>query len=54
MDNRWRFLYCGVAELWGRMPEARAGAGAPGASAGGGGPEKPPAKPSARRGANHE
>ena len=47
MDNRRRFLYCGVAELWGRMPEAHAGGGEPGASAGGGGEANPPAKPSA-------
>ena len=32
MDNRWRFLYCCMTELWGRMGGARAGGGKPGAS----------------------
>ena len=31
MDNRWRFLYCGVTELWGHVREAGAGNGKPGA-----------------------
>ena len=43
MDNRRRFLYCGMTELRGRMRVRRAGGGKPGASAGGSGEEKPPA-----------
>ena len=32
MDNRWRFLYCGMTELWGHVRKAEAGNGEPGAS----------------------
>ena len=32
MDNRWRFLYCGMTELWGHVRRAGAGNGKPGAS----------------------
>ena len=32
MDNRWRFLYCGMTELWGHVRKAEAGNGKPGAS----------------------
>ena len=32
MDNRWRFLYCGMTELWGHVRKAEAGNGQPGAS----------------------
>ena len=32
MDNRLRFLYCVMTELWGRAWRARAGSGEPGAS----------------------
>ena len=32
MDNRWRFLYCGMTELWGHVQRAGAGNGKPGAS----------------------
>ena len=32
MDNRWRFLYCGVTELWGHVRKVEAGNGKPGAS----------------------
>lgn len=32
MDNRWRFLYCGMTELWGHVQRAEAGNGKPGAS----------------------
>ena len=42
MDNRLKFLYCAVAELWGRMCKGRAGNGKTGVSAGGVGEEKPP------------
>ena len=44
MDNRLRFLYCGMTELRGRIGVAWAGNGKPGASAGGGGEEKPPTR----------
>ena len=27
MDNRWRFLYCGMTELWGHVRKAEAGDG---------------------------
>ena len=27
MDNRWRFLYCGITELWGHVRKAEAGDG---------------------------
>ena len=36
MDNRWRFLYCVITELWGRMWRAEAGKGKPGTSEVGG------------------
>ena len=32
MDNRWRFLYCGMTELWGHVRKAEAENGKPGAS----------------------
>ena len=32
MDNRGRFLYCGMTELWGHVRKAEAGNGKPGAS----------------------
>ena len=32
MDNRWRFVYCGMTELWGHVRKAEAGNGKPGAS----------------------
>ena len=41
MDNRWRFLYCHITELWGHRREVVAGDGKPGASAGGAVKEKP-------------
>ena len=41
MDNRLKFLYCMQAELRGRMRGGCAGKGKTGASARGGGPEKP-------------
>ena len=34
MDNRWRFLYYGSPELWGRMREVWAGKEKTGTSAG--------------------
>ena len=42
MDNRWRFLYCFMTELWGRMEEEWAGKGKTGASGEGEGQAKPP------------
>ena len=45
MDNRWRFLYCAMTELWGRMWKEAAGKGKTGTSAGGGVQEKPHADP---------
>ena len=41
MDNRWRFLYCVMTELWGRMCKAGAGKGNTGTSGGGDVQEKP-------------
>ena len=32
MDNRWRFLYCGMTELWGHVRKAEAGNGKTGTS----------------------
>ena len=32
MDNRWRFLYYDMTELWGHVRKAEAGNGKPGAS----------------------
>ena len=32
MDNRWRFLYYDMTELWGHVQRAEAGNGKPGAS----------------------
>ena len=52
MDNRWRFLYCSVTEMWGRMEEAWAGKGKTGASGIGEGPEKPSFNPKTLSGAN--
>ena len=34
MENRWKFLYCDITELWGRMSEMEAGKGKTGASQG--------------------
>ena len=51
MDNRWRFLYCFMTELWGRMEEAWAGKGKTGASEIGEGEAKPPFDPKALSGA---
>ena len=45
MDNRWRFLYCCMTELWGRMEEAWTGRGETGASGPGEGLEKPSCGP---------
>ena len=42
MDNRWRFLYCGMTELWGHVRKAEAGNGKPGASEVVAGLENPP------------
>jgi len=44
MENRWKFLYCGITELWGRMSEAGAGKGKTGASTGAVREAKPPYK----------
>ena len=33
MDDRWRFLYYDMTELWGHARQAGAGNGKPGASA---------------------
>ena len=52
MENRWKFLYCGITELWGRMSEAGAGKGKTGASTGGERQSNPPYKPEVRSGAN--
>ena len=51
MDNRWRFLYCFMTELRGRMEEARAGKGKTGASEAGEGKANPPFNPKALSGA---
>ena len=51
MDNRWRFLYCFMTELWGRMEEGRAGKGKTGASTTGGELAKPFPDPKVRGGA---
>ena len=40
MDNRWKFLYCHISELWGRRGKGRAGNEKTGASGGGVGLEK--------------
>ncbi len=53
MDNRWRFLYCCMTELWGRMQRAWAGRGKTGASEVGEGKANPPFNPKTRRGANY-
>ena len=50
MDNRWRFLYCMVTELWGRMWGAGAGKGEPGTSAAGVMQANPHHEPRALRG----
>ena len=44
MDSRWKFLHCGMTELWGRIWGACAGKGKTGASAAGVREEKPPYK----------
>ena len=44
MDDRFRFLYCRVAELRGRMGKVRPGNGKPRANTAPGGKEKPPAR----------
>ena len=41
MDNRFRFLYSMISELWGHSSGARAGNGKTGASAGAAGEGKP-------------
>ena len=51
MDNRWRFLYCDMTELWGHVQRAGAGNGKPGASEVPGGLANPPANGKTRRGA---
>ena len=48
MDNRWRFLYCAMTELWGRIRAAGAGKGKTGTSAGGAVEEKPHGRPKRR------
>ena len=45
MDNRWRFLYYKVTELWGRRRKARPGNGKPRASEGGAMEGKPYGRP---------
>ena len=50
MDNRLRFLYCGMSELWGRMCKARAGNGKTRTSAGAARKENPPGNARALRG----
>ena len=53
MDDRFRFLYPGAAELRGRMRRARAGNGETGASGAGPREGSPPAAgPRPRRGAS--
>ncbi len=47
MDNRLRFLYYSMTELWGHAWEARAGNGETGASAGGVTKGKPCSNPEA-------
>ena len=47
MDNRWRFLYYVMTELWGHGRQMCAGKGKTGASAGGAVKEKPYSKPKA-------
>ena len=42
MDNRFRFLYFMISEMWGHRREARAGRGKTGASAGAAWEENPP------------
>ena len=41
MDNRFKFLYCRITELWGRMKKAGAGNGKAGKSVVGDELEKP-------------
>ena len=50
MDNRWRFLYCGMTELWGHVQRAGAGNGKPGASGVPGREANPPLNGKTRRG----
>ena len=52
MDNRWRFLYYVMTELWGHGRQMRAGKGDTGASAGAVREANPPYKAEARRVAN--
>ena len=52
MDNRWRFLYYVMTELWGHGQKMRAGKGKTGASGGGAAKEKPCSNPEPRCGAN--
>ena len=49
MDNRWRFLYCDMTELWGHVQRAEAGNGKPGASEVPGGLANPPFNGKTRR-----
>ena len=42
MDNRLRFLYPGISEMWGHRDRACAGNGKTGASGGAGGEANPP------------
>ena len=44
MDNRLRFLYSMVSEMWGHRDGARAGNGKTGASAAAAGEANPPGK----------
>ena len=48
MDDRWKFLYCDMTELWGHTREALPGK-EPGESGAGGREEKPPAEAAAVR-----
>ena len=54
MDNRWRFLYYSMTELWGRMWEAGAGKGKTGTSERGDKEGKPLINPEARCGAKEK
>ena len=47
MDNRWKFLYCVMTELWGHVWEALPGK-EPGENGRPGRQEKPPAERHAR------
>ena len=47
MDNRLKFLYCVITELWGRMRKRGAGKGKTGTSEEGDREANPPANPKA-------